>query len=275
MFARKTSREAAAIVTGAGSGIGRAFAREIVRRGGRVVCADVNLESAKETAAQLCAKGGSATARRCDVTVLDEVQALADAAEAWLDGPADLVINNAGVGAGGHRIGDTPIEDWRWVIDVNLWGVIHGCHVFAPKLRALGRGGIINVASTASFAAAPTMGPYNASKAAALAVTETLAGEMTGTKIRVTALCPTFVQTNITRDGRINESSSKLADNLMRWTGVPAERVASNALDGLDKGRLYVLPQLDARTIWRIKRYLPSGYARGLGWANRLAGAGD
>ena len=270
---RKISRQASAVVTGAGSGIGRAFALEIAARGGRVVCSDIRLETARETAESIVAAGGEALAVHCDVSELKSVAALADEAEQWLAGPVDLVVNNAGVGAGGKRVGEIPMEDWQWVIGANLWGVVHGCHVFAPRLRALKRGGIINVASTASFAAAPMMGPYNVSKAAVLALSETLAAELSGSGVAISALCPTFVQTNITRDGRISGKSTQLAEQLMRWTGIPATRVARTTLDALDRGQLYVLPQLDARLIWRLKRYAPSGYARGLGLIGRFAGA--
>lgn len=269
----KVSQQSAAVVTGAGSGIGRAFAQELAARGGRVVCSDVSLERAQETAALITAAGGEAWALRCDVSQLAEVEALADEAEDLVDGPINLVVNNAGVGAGGQLVGQIPAEDWKWVLDVNLWGVIHGCHVFAPRLRARGRGGIVNVASTASFAAAPRMGPYNVSKAGVLALSETLASEFTGTGIAVTALCPTFVKTNITRDGRISEGSSRMADKLMQWTGVSAQRVAREALDALDRGQLYVMPQVDAKLIWRLKRLAPVGYGRGLGWINKLAGS--
>lgn len=272
MSSRKVSRSASAVVTGAGSGIGRAFALELGARGGRVVCADLKLATAEETAAQIRAAGGQATAIVCDVSKLEQVEKMAVKAEQWLAGPVDLVINNAGVGAGGSVVGETPIDDWRWVLGVNLWGVIHGCHVFAPKLRALGRGGIVNVGSTASFAAAPLMGPYNVSKAAVLALSETLASEFTGTGIKITALCPTFIATNIVKDGRISESSSKMAERLMQWTSVTPESVAKTTLDALDRNQLYVLPQVDAKLIWRMKRFAPVGYGRGIGWLNRLAG---
>ncbi|MFI4980295.1 MAG: SDR family NAD(P)-dependent oxidoreductase, partial [Nevskiales bacterium] len=119
---------------------------------------------------------------------------------------------------------------------------------------------------------APMMGPYNVSKAAVLALSETLAAELSGSGVAISALCPTFVQTNITRDGRISGKSTQLAEKLMRWTGISAARVARTTLDALDRGELYVLPQLDARLIWRLKRYVPAGYARGLGLINRLAG---
>ena len=259
------------MVTGAGSGIGRAFAFEIAARGGRVVCSDIRLETAQETADNIIAGGGEALALLCDVSDLKSVEALAHKAEQWLDGPVDLVINNAGVGAGGKPVGEIPMEDWQWVLGANLWGVVHGCHVFAPRLRALKRGGIVNVCSTASFAAAPMMGPYNVSKAAVLALSETLAAELSGSGVSISALCPTFVQTNIARDGRISGKSTQLADKLMRWTGISAGRVARTTLDALDRGQLYVLPQLDARLIWRLKRYVPTGYARGLGLIGRLA----
>lgn len=273
MFNKKLSKNAAAVVTGAGSGIGQAFALELAQRGGKVVCADINLATAQKTVEMISAQGGRAFAVDCDVTVLANVERLAQVAEDWLGEPINLVINNAGVGAGGLPIGDITMEDWHWVMNVNLWGVVHGCHVFAPKLRALSRGGIINVASTASFAAAPLMGPYNVTKAAVLALTETLAAEMSGSGVSVSALCPTFVQTNITRDGRIAEGSSSFADKLMKWTGVPTDGVVRATLDGLDRGQLYVLPQLDARMIWRMKRLMPRSYARGAGLLSRVAEA--
>lgn len=269
----KLTSNAASVVTGAGSGIGRAFALELARRGGRVVCSDLNLASARETVDLIAADGGIATAVQTDVTQLDQVEALAVEAERWLQSPIDVVINNAGVGAGGSRVGETSMDDWHWVLGVNLWGVIHGCHVFTPRLRAQGHGGIINVGSTASFAAAPTMGPYNVSKSAVLALTETMAAEFRGSGLHVTALCPTFVKTNIVRDGRIAGSASGFANRVMKWTGIEADGVARETLDALDRNQLYVLPQLGARTIWRMKRLAPSVYARGAGVLNRLIAA--
>ncbi len=273
MASQKITRNAAAVVTGAGSGIGRAFALELARRGGRVVCSDINPQGARETVALIEAGGGVATAVQTDVAQLDQVESLAADAERWLEGPVDLVINNAGVGAGGRPVGETSMEDWHWVLGVNLWGVIHGCHVFAPKLRAHGRGGIINVGSTASFAAAPNMGPYNVSKSAVLALTETMAAEFQGSGLHITALCPTFVRTNIVRDGRIDGAGAGFAHKVMRWTGVEAQGVATLTLEALDRNQLYVLPQLDARTIWRMKRLAPALYARGAGVLNRLMSA--
>lgn len=271
---RKRSRYADAVVTGAGSGIGAAFARELARRGGRVVCSDIDDAAARSTAEAITAEGGQATAVRCDVSRIEEVTHLADAAQAWFGGPPSLVVNNAGVGAGGQPIGDTSIDDWNWVLGINLWGPIHGCHVFTPILRAADTDqprGIINVASAAAFGAAPGMAAYNVSKAGTLSLSETLAAELSGTGINVTVLCPTFVKTNIVEAGRITAQSTQLADRLMRWTGFSPERVARMCLDTNDRGGLYCMPQPDARIGWGIKRLTPTVYTRTVGLATRIS----
>lgn len=268
MARNRPSRNASAVVTGAGSGIGRAFALEIAARGGRVIVSDINPGTAQDTVNLITASGGQALAVTADVAELAQVERLAAEAEAWLGGPVDLVVNNAGVGVGGKPVGDIPYSDWQWAMGINLWGVIHGCHVFAPKLRALGRGGIVNVCSTASFAAGPNMGPYNVSKAGALALSETLSAELAGSGIHVTALCPTWVKTNIVGGGRISGSAHGLADKLING-GMAPERVVREALNALDANRLYVLPQLDAKLIWRFKRLLPDAYRHGAGFIAR------
>lgn len=264
---RRRTAGADAVVTGAGSGIGRAFAREIARRGGRVVCADIDEVGAKATAEMI---GPAALARRCDVADPAAVEALADAAEDWFGKPVDIAVNNAGIGAGGVVIGEMPMDLWRRTIDVNLWGVIHGCHVFAPRMRAAGRGGIVNVASAASFAAAPRMAAYNVSKAGVLALSETLAAELGGTGVAVTVLCPTFVKTNIVNPDTIDDTAARLATTAMKWTGVSPESVARASLDALDRGRLHVVPQLDAKVIWQTKRLAPATYTHALGVIERI-----
>lgn len=261
------SYDADAVVTGAGSGIGRAFALEISQRGGRVVCADISLERAEETVRLLAGRGHAV---QCDVAVRSQVEDLALFAELKFGGVPTVVINNAGVGIGGQPIGNVGLDDWNWALGINLWGVIHGCETFVPQMRTAVRGGIINVASAAGFAAAPTMGPYNVGKAGVMSLSETLAAELAGTGLRVSVLCPTFVKTNVAVDGRITAQSSQLAQNLMRWTGFSSERVAVGTLDAFDRGRLYVVPQLDAKAIWLAKRLAPALYTRGAGLLNRL-----
>lgn len=267
---RKRSRDARAVITGAGSGIGAAFAVELANRGGRVVCSDIDEIAASATADAIIADGGEATSLRCDVSEIDDVTVLAADAQDWFGGPPTLVINNAGVGAGGHPIGEVSLDDWRWVLGINLWGPIHGCHVFAPILREAGYGGIINVASAAAFGAAPGMAAYNVSKAGTLSLSETLAAELSGTGVNVTVLCPTFVKTNIVEAGRITDKSTQMAGRLMRWTGFSPQRVARTCLDTLDRGGLYCMPQPDARIGWGIKRFTPTVYTRAVGLTTRV-----
>lgn len=269
-MADKPSWHACAVITGAGSGIGQAFAIELAQRKGMVICSDIDIVRAQETAAQIRQQGGQALAIKADVSNLSDMENLAIKAEEWFSAKVNLVINNAGVGVGGQYIGVTPIEDWKWAIDINLWGAINGCHVFAPRLREHGHGGIINVCSAASFAAAPLMGPYNVSKAAVLALSETLAAEMRGTNVTVTALCPTFVKTNITKDGRITSESASFADKIMSAIGTSPKKIAIKTLNDFDRGKLYTIPQIDAQFIWRAKRLLPSLYTHGAGVLNRF-----
>lgn len=270
----KTSRGASAVVTGAGSGIGAAFAVELGRRGGTVVCSDIDDAAAQQTADAITEHGAKAVAIHCDVSRFDDVQALAEQSQSWFGAPPTLVINNAGVGAGGAAIGEAPLDDWAWTLGINLWGPIHGCHVFTPILREAepsdARRGIINVASAAAFGAAPGMAAYNVSKAGVLSLSETLAAELAGTPVRVTVLCPTFVKTNILESGRISEQSSELAGKLMRWTGLSAEKVARTCLDAHDRGELYCMPQYDAKIGWNIKRLAPQTYTRAAGLVSRI-----
>lgn len=270
----KISRGALAVVTGAGSGIGAAFAVELGKRGGAVVCSDIDEAAAQRTADAITAQGAKAVAIRCDVSQFDDVQALAVQSQSWFAGPPTLVINNAGVGAGGTAIGETPLDDWLWTLGINLWGPIHGCHVFTPILRDAeptdAPRGIINVASAAAFGAAPGMAAYNVSKAGVLSLSETLAAELAGTPVRVTVLCPTFVKTNILESGRISEHSGELAGKLMRWAGLSAEKVARTCLEAHDRGELYCMPQIDAKVGWNIKRLAPQSYTRAAGLVSRI-----
>jgi len=271
----KVSHHARAVVTGAGSGIGAAFAIELAHRGGRVVCSDVDEVAAARTVDVITDNGGEAFAIPCDVSRLDDVRELAAQSQSWFGAAPTLVINNAGVGSGGAPIGELPIEDWQWVLSINLWGPIHGCHVFAPILRSAEPSniprGIINVASAAAFGAAPGMAAYNVSKAGALSLSETLAAELSGSGVRVTALCPTFVKTNILESGRISTETNQLAHKIMRWTGVSAEKVARTCLDAHDRGDLYCMPQLEAKIGWSIKRLVPGTYTRAVGLVSRVS----
>ncbi|TCJ89707.1 SDR family NAD(P)-dependent oxidoreductase [Nocardia alba] len=260
-----------AVVTGAGSGIGRAFAVELGRRGGRVVCSDIDPDRAAETTQLVEAAGGAALGTRCDVTVIDEVRQLAATARDWFGGSPTVVVNNAGIGAGGPVVGEFAMDDWHRTLGVNLWGVIHGCHVFAPILRAAGRGSLVNVASAAAFGAAPRMAAYNVSKAGVLALSETMSAELAGTGVGVTVLCPTGVKTNImAADSPMDDTAEHLGGLLLRWTGRSPAAIARTTLDAVDRGDLYVVPQLEAKVLWQAKRWLPATYTRSAGLLERV-----
>ena len=249
-----------AVVTGAGSGLGRALCQELARRGARILASDIDLDAVAKTVGALGSSG--AHPARCDVTNLAEVEALACEAERLLGG-VDLVINNAGVAVGGS-IGDIPIEDWQWVVGVNLWGVIHGCHVFTPRLRAQQRGHILNVASAAGLLCMPNLGPYNATKSAVVALSETLYAELAPDGVGVSVLCPTFFQTNIANAARL-DGNAELLDTvrqLMASARVQADDVARAALDGVARGDLHILPHADGRWLWRLKRLNPGVFQR-------------
>lgn len=263
---RKPSQQAYAVVTGAGSGIGRSFSLELARRGGSVVCADINLAAAEETVALIQSQTGQhAYAVQCDVGDKEAVKALSEQSEQLLKHPVSLVINNAGVGLGG-KFDDVTLEDWQWCMHVNLWGVIHGCHFFVPKFKKQGFGAIINVASAAAYSAAPEMTAYNVTKSSVLALSETLSAELRQDNIRVNVLCPTLVPTNIMKNGRLPDQYSGLADDLLQnHAFVTSDDVAIKTLNNLDSGRLYTIPQPDAKLFWLLKRASPVLYTKALG----------
>lgn len=244
-----------AVITGAASGFGRAVALRLASRRGRLVLGDIDEAGLEETAAMVGDAGGEVRTARCDVRVPDEVEALAVLADEAFGG-TDILVNNAGVAVAGP-IGDVSLEDWRWQIDINLWGVIYGCHFFVPRMREAGRGFILNVASSAGLLCVPEMGPYNVTKAGVVALSETLYGELSGSGVRVSALCPTFFRTNIHKSARSSrpenqEQAAKLVTNA-KWS---AEQIANVALGALEVGELYVVPQTDGKVLWRAKRML-------------------
>src|SRR5947199_6786200 len=185
-----------AVVTGGASGIGFATAAELGRRGARVVLADIESGALDPAVARLRADGVDAHGVVCDVTSLDQVRSLADQSFALL-GAVHVVFNNAGVAVGGP-IADMTHDEWRWVLDVDLWGPIHGVEAFLPRLIDQGQGG--HLLFTASFAGlVPNLGlgPYCVAKYGVVAMAEVLHRELRPDGIGVSVLCPMRVETNI------------------------------------------------------------------------------
>jgi NAD(P)-dependent dehydrogenase (short-subunit alcohol dehydrogenase family) len=260
-----------AVVTGAGGGLGRSIARALAARGGRVLVADINLAGAAETARLVEAAGGKAHALRADVSDYDQVANLAVEAER-LWGGTDLLVNNAGVGIGG-AIDAIPVDDWTWAVGVNFWGPVFGCRVFTPAFKRQRSGHILNVASAAGLLSAPEMAPYNATKAAVVALSETLHAELSPFGVGVTVLCPTFFQTDIVTSGRLHSSDgTALAQKLMSRAKLQSDDVARLALEGVEANKLYVVPHADGRWLWRLKRLAPEPFYQLLPHLAKLRG---
>lgn len=190
-----------AVVTGAGSGIGRALAEGFAAEGMRVVCADVDEAGVKATAEAI---GDDALAVPTDVANPNQVDALADTAFDRF-GQVDLLVNNAGVFQGG-LIWERSLEDWHWAFGVNVFGIVHGIKSFVPRMIAQGTDGhVVNTASVAAFVAGPTSGPYVVSKCAAFSLTESLALDLAavGSKIGASVLTPSSFDTGIAGTQRV------------------------------------------------------------------------
>lgn len=245
------------VVTGGGSGLGRAFAKHFAEGGASVLVADLVESGAIETRAIVEGAGGKAWVQRCDVAKLADVEALVAKAKEVMGG-VDVMINNAGVAVAG-AVGEAPIADWEWIMGVNLWGVIYGCHVVAPLFKAQGSGHFINVASLAAIAQAPNMGPYNVTKAAVVALSETLAAELQPHGPGVTVVCPSFFETNLMKTSRSHGlDGTALAEKLMRKSRIQADDVARISVEAARANRLYALPHPEGKMVWAMKRLAPN-----------------
>ena len=261
-----------AVITGGANGIGRQMALVLASDGAKIVVADRDEQAARETARQVIARGGEALVVACDVSDDADVARLADEAWRWLK-RVDLWVNNAGVLVTGE-LADLPLSAYRRVVDVNLWGVIHGCHHAIPRLRSQpDRGHLLNVASLAGTIPLPFMGAYNATKAAVIALSETLHAELAAEGIGVTVLCPSFTQTGFVDASTGTATSSLMAKarRIMHHLGDCPRAVAELGLDAVRRDRLYAMATHHGRLAWRAKRLSPMGLTRAMGLAHRLA----
>jgi NAD(P)-dependent dehydrogenase (short-subunit alcohol dehydrogenase family) len=239
-------RDRVAVVTGGGSGIGRALTLALAREGARVVVADLDEPAMEGVVREARSHGVDALAVRTDVTDLLQVQALAD--RAWKAfGAVHVLCNNAGVAAWGGLERATH-RDWQWVLGVNLWGVIHGIEAFVPRMIASGeRGHIVNTASMAGLIASQGLGVYNTSKYAVVGLSETLAKDLKAYGFGVSVLCPMGVETRIRESERSRPAALRNEDGavepaveLIGRSLAPAA-VADMVLDAIRRGELYVI----------------------------------
>ena len=254
----KEFRGKVAVVTGAASGIGRAMAERFAREGMKIVLADVEEVALARAEAALKADGATTSAVRTDVSKVGDVAALAEKTLATF-GAVHVVCNNAGVGTGVCPIWETSLEDWQWVLGVNLWGVIHGIRTFVPILLQQGtEGHIVNTASMAGHISAPFGSVYHATKFAVVTISESLHLELEsmGAAVKVSVLCPGFVSTNIMDSARNRPAELPPAARppseaeQALWAmgvalvaaGMPPSQVAERVFEAVRDERFYIFP---------------------------------
>jgi NAD(P)-dependent dehydrogenase (short-subunit alcohol dehydrogenase family) len=249
-----------ALVTGAASGIGRASALAFGRHGADLVICDLDEAGLAATGTALAEMGRRVLARRVDVADPAAMERFAAEVEAETGTP-DLLMNNAGVGLGARFL-DTTLEDWNWIVGINLLGVVHGCHFFVPRMIARGRGGhVVNTASAAAYTPSDVLAAYATTKYAVLGLSESLRIELAPHGIGVTALCPGIIDTPITRSSRLRGSlvgaREQMAESYRR-RGYTPERVAENLLKAIAKNRAIAPVSPEAWIGYYLKRLSPA-----------------
>jgi NAD(P)-dependent dehydrogenase (short-subunit alcohol dehydrogenase family) len=243
------------VITGAASGIGRATARAFAQQGASLHLVDIQAEPLEETAREIRELGRPVTTH---VTNCADAAAMEGVARAVFDaeGRVDVLHNNAGVVSGGP-LEQTTLDTWRWVINTNLMGVVHGVHAFVPKMIAAGHGGhVINTASMAGLIAFPQVAAYCTSKFGVVGLTEALAVELAAHKIGVTLVCPGMVRTNLLRGARVDIPGYWMARLQRGWDslGADPEKIAALILRAVRSGRFLVAPAREMYALWLLKR---------------------
>jgi NADP-dependent 3-hydroxy acid dehydrogenase YdfG len=264
-----------AVITGAGSGIGRATALAFANEGARIAACDVDQARLDSLAAELGDR--ALISRKVDVSNRAQMAAFADEVHELV--PAvDVVVNNAGVAVGGTFL-ETSLDDWDWLLGINLRGVVHGCHFFVPTMVERGAGGhVINISSILGIYPAPQVTAYVASKFAVLGLSQSLRAELETHKIGVTAICPGMIATAIVDDGRMTGGLTGRKSKVsaaFRKGGAPPALVARAIVDAVRTNPAVRTVGRDAWAIHALTRLAPRATTR-LGSAlSRRFGAGD
>ena len=251
-------RDKRVLVTGAAAGIGRATALAFARQGAHLVISDIDPARLGDVKKEIEASGAACYAHPADVASEAAMRDFAAAVHANV-GAIDVLVNNAGIGYMGPFL-DSPLESWRRVLDINVMGVVHGCHFFIPPMRAAGGARrVVNVASLAGHAPAPNMSAYAASKHAVMGLSDVLAMELDGTGIAVTAVCPGIINTEITShranvSAAISDAQLAKLQAYYRATGCSPDVVADAIVAAVRDGRDIVLVGPYARLLYHVKR---------------------
>jgi NAD(P)-dependent dehydrogenase (short-subunit alcohol dehydrogenase family) len=244
------------LITGAGSGLGRALALEFAEMNWNIAIAEINRERGQESAQLVNKAGGNALYIPCDVTMPEDfVTALAMLQQQW--GGVDILINNAGITAGGY-MEKISLEDWERIITINMKSLIYGCRAVIPEFKKHKSGYIINVASSAGLVCIPECISYNMTKAAVIAMSETLRAELSPDNIGVSVVCPTFFKTNLMDQfTSTDERQRKLAQRFFDKASTSAQVVAQHVIKSIECGRFYIIAQMDGKFMWYMKRQFP------------------
>jgi NAD(P)-dependent dehydrogenase (short-subunit alcohol dehydrogenase family) len=259
-----------ALVTGGGSGIGRATALALARRGADLVICDIDESGLAETRTAIEKEGSSVIAVPVDVADREQMRLFAEGVHAEI--PAlDILVNNAGIGISG-TLWETPLDEWERIVGINLMGVVHGMHFFVPPMVERGQGGhVVNISSMAGYTALGLLSAYNATKFAVRGLSEATRGELAMHDIGVTAICPGIINTPIVHNMRVysgNEDDSRQqAVQAFSRRNYPPEKLAEGILAAIRKNKAVAPITLEARLFWKLTRWVP-GLVH---WINRKA----
>lgn len=254
------------VITGAASGLGRATALRFAKEGWSVCIADIHLERAREVAQEVEQAGGKALVFECNISKIEDFEALASHVEAqW--GGVDILVNNAGISSAG-TLQESSYAEWHRLLDINLMGVVRGCKVFTPLLAnngtsKQGQGHIVNVASFAGIASAPGMVTYNVAKAGVISLSESLRHELTANNIGISVVCPAFFPTNL-MESMNKEETKALVTKLMKRSGITADDVAQHIYKGVEANDFMLITHKDARLQYHMKRLSPDLFHLGM-----------
>ena len=250
-----------AFITGAASGLGLAMAQLLARDGWTLGVLDLDREALERAVTQLRTSGAAnVTAYTGDVAA-HEFAAASITGFSQANQGLDVMVNNAGVAVAG-AVEATPVDDWNWIVGINLLGVVWGCRTALPVMKGQSSGLIFNIASSAGFAAAPQMSAYNATKAGVIALSETLASELAGTGLQVSCAMPGFFRTHLLDHMRAPPEENRLAHRIMDNSGHDPDEAALALLGAAAAGELYVVWPPEYRWAWRLKRWFPRWFLK-------------
>lgn len=249
-----------AFVTGAASGLGKALCIELAKDGWTLGLADINAEGLATAAAEFEKLGAKTLRFQLDVADREQYRQVAQDF-IKIAGGIDLLFNNAGVGDGG-MFEEYTLDNWEWMVRVNQMSVVYGCHYFIPTFKKQRSGHILNTASLAAISCAPTMGAYNMTKAAVVAISETLYGELTDYNVKVSCIQPSYFKTNIAESVRGGERVKKTTQFFIDRSGIEARDIAVEILQRAGKGEFYIILPEVARKAWFWKRLVPTRFRK-------------